>query len=228
MNVEAPAFSKENMQESASWYTLFDKISPKDKWFIDIGSSFGMVSFCSVNYKPSKIICFEPSFYRYTLLHKNIIENNLTHLFHIFNKACGDKNEKLKFISSPTNDNGGLLTTEYLDRKGSFGIEETVHCVNIYDFLINVYSEEDVVSNLGMIKIDTEGHDFVILNALKPIIDKCKPIIIVEWWYEESLNIKLFDAIRNLNYQAFNSETLEPISEKDFSKKSHNLVLKPI
>ena len=104
---------------------------------------------------------------------------------------------------------GGITSNS----SSSYGI----HSVRLYPFLIDFYGKE-FVDNICMIKIDTEGHDAVILSDLDP---RFRPRVLwVEWYsgfqfydYENLImedenwctpgSASLFDIPHSLGYQVF-------------------------
>ena len=123
---------------------------------------------------------------------------------------------------------------------GFYHIE--VECVNTSDFLLKNYSLEDLKNNLKFIKIYCEGHDYAVIESLKPLIDIIKPIIFCEWWFFDSA-IKLFNIAEEINYSTYRSDNPDVLANKDyigkgllleslgtrnqFLQQSHDLILIP-
>lgn len=229
MNYNIFCHYPESCQKDADKFLkIYSQFNFKNKYFLDIGSSIGLASFCSLDFLPSKNICFEPSKIRYNILLDNINKNNLKEQFECYNFGCSNYNFNTQMISSICGDNGGILIDDGIEnRSGSEGLLEDIECIKIDDFLINTYGTDVLSKNLGFIKIDTEGHDFIILNNLKNIIQLSRPYILIEWWHNKNINDKIFEAIENINYIPLNSDSFKIENANNFHNKSSDLILIP-
>jgi FkbM family methyltransferase len=114
------------------------------------------------------------------------------------------------------------------DRAGSECFDAKI--VNVPSFLKERYSNE-VLSNVGFIKIDTEGFDDRILLTLKPLLEitNPKPIIFIEWYisHTSSDHRQRYKAnIAAINYipYALDGETEINL---DTHEKLHDIILRP-
>jgi FkbM family methyltransferase len=73
------------------------------------------------------------------------------------------------------------------------------------------YLSDDEISKIDLIKIDTEGHDFLILDGSRDFIDTVKPKLFVEWFsqFNQEQSNAIFDIIESLDYVALYPKTLE-------------------
>jgi FkbM family methyltransferase len=140
-----------------SEYFFPNKISPKI--IFDIGGNIGITSILMSKVFPdSKIFSFEPMLENFKILEKNIEEyENIK----AFNFGLGSKNGNFKVYLSDDSENfgGASFFPDLIGNK----IEPYVDCEvkNINDII-----DELNVSSIDLIKIDTEGAEFDILNGI--------------------------------------------------------------
>jgi len=78
---------------------------------------------------------------------------------------------------------------------GNYPLKRLVRTIDINHFLDNLN-----VSNLSLIKLDTEGADVKILNLMEKYIYKFRPIIHIEWF--PTTEGELYDFLVNKNYSS--------------------------
>ncbi len=140
----------------------FIKIKNKDiKIVLDIGANIGNFSILSnMLYPKSKIYSFEPIPQTFSILEQNV--SNLKNI-NIFNMAIGEKTGKQKM--SFDEDSSGL------SRFSSKGTEVEVSSLD--DFI-----ELKRISNIDILKIDTETFESFVLKGAKKSLAKTKYICI--------------------------------------------------
>jgi FkbM family methyltransferase len=152
----------------------------KDKTFVDVGHSTGWFSL-QVSLKGYKVIAFEPMSPAYSRAKENMKINNLNYM--LYNEAVSDKNsDETKIYYNP---NVPITTGASLDS----GIRSSL---NKKFFTIKTVRLDDVIEkeNVGIIKIDVEGHELSVLRGAQKIINKNRPKLILEANdknYEETL-----------------------------------------
>jgi len=141
-----------------------------DMYCLDIGAQTGFYSLIMAGYvgKSGKVFAFEPLDASFRLLKKNIHENRLEKIVSALNVAC----------SSVTGSISASIVSNMVvaDKKGRFQFD----CVAL----------DDVISEtVHFCKIDVEGHEVQVLEGMKEIIKKHRPILITEmneYWLSKS------------------------------------------
>jgi len=215
--------------ELKNFYNIFSKYVKSNDWAIDIGAGVGDTTLVlgELVGEGGKVICLEPSI-TYDLLIKNIqinkdfIKRIQPYKIGAYNRYCIKK-----IVTSPQRDNGGIVDDLFSsegrnNRSNGYDID----VVNMNNFLFERYSEEER-SRIKFIKIDTEGLDFLILNNLRPFINKYKPIIFIEWWNNELLSDVIFDIINQINYNSIRDDNFQKTGPEEFPQRAQNLILIP-
>jgi FkbM family methyltransferase len=180
---------------------------------LDIGAQVGNLSVVFSLFA-NKVISFEPNPASYEVLEENSKLNpNITS----YNLACSIKEEPITFhYSDPGLCNGGFaeaLNAGVGVTGHSFPLD--VYGVNVTEFLKD--SHPDFINNIGLIKIDAEGHDKEIIPTLKEILDLNKPILITEVYAGlnfEEMN-ELIKSINNIDYIAYNEINYYSLYDKN-------------
>lgn len=104
--------------------------------------------------------------------------------------------------------NGGLVNHNWGIGTGSQSID--VPGIKL-ETLCEKYLNDEEINKIDLIKIDTEGHDVLILDSSRDFIDRIKPTIIIEWFAgfgAESVN-KMFETISSIGYVAMYPKTFK-------------------
>lgn len=174
---------------------LSQLISPKST-VIDIGAQAGYMS-VAYSLFANKVISFEPNPVAFEVLEKN---SKLNTNIIPYNVGISNEESIEEFHYSDYGFcNGGFA------KKTDYGIGVTGHVcpIDVYvkkldEFVLN----EEVIS---LIKIDAEGHDYIILDSIQDIIKKFKPYIITEIYTgssEREIN-QLLKTIKHLGYKCY-------------------------
>jgi FkbM family methyltransferase len=134
---------------------------------IDIGADLGWWSLFCKEYNSTSIIhAFEPNPETYSTLQKYY-----TDTFNVYNMAVSNNNTPLLIEFSDSNSHS----------RGNTG--ESVECTTI-DFIF------DKVSKIDIIKIDTEGHDIIIVKSLERFFNRIDTIVFefTVYWYGNNKN----------------------------------------
>ncbi len=138
---------------------------------IDIGGHKGeTLEFFLDNFNVNKIFVFEPNKELFEYIKNKFINKKI----YLFNYGVGIKNEK-KILNITVNSASSTINninknTEYFKRKKrilSFGSKkfflgtQTIKVVNLSEFILNKENKIDIL------KIDTEGYEFNILNGVQ-------------------------------------------------------------
>ena len=142
---------------------------PDGKCFLDVGANVGVYTLRMA----SKAVCvhaFEPSLDIYEVLRENVrhLPNVTTYPF-----ALSDKNNEVNFI---------LLSSEHVANRFLVTNPETVLEFNP-DRLVKVPArtlDSLGICNVGLIKVDVEGHESQVLRGAIETLKQQKPTLIVE------------------------------------------------
>tara|TARA_A100001015_G_scaffold51748_1_gene56856 strand:- start:3118 stop:3831 length:714 start_codon:yes stop_codon:yes gene_type:complete len=182
---------------------LKKNLSKKIDLYVDVGAHNGeMINTILNNFTVKKILAFEPNPECLNTL-KKIKKNNLK----IFEFALGNKKGKVDlnigYISSMSSINN-------IDNKSFYSKLKKI-IIGIFYFKSSIYKKkikikvktlsEILIKNkfkkIDLLKIDTEGYEFNVLNGLENFLEKTK-IILLECHYDDSL-------IKNYNLSSLNS-----------------------
>ncbi len=159
--------------ETTGYIKELTKEFRKDDVFLDIGANFGTMSLAS----QCKTYCFEPCKSTFTLLKSNIKLNPQKDITPIC-EAVAEKEKDYHVVEHA----GGYTGMNRIEEGGD---RTTI--------TIDNWANQNNIKNIKLIKIDTEGHDNLIIQGAREIIERDKPIIIVEAFDEEttkSINYK--------------------------------------
>lgn len=140
--------------------------------FIDVGANIGLISLGIKRNLPScEIFCFEPGKSQSNYLKKNIEFNKLD--IKTFEVALSNENGQSRFSShDPIHSSGdGFFDTGRAGKANSTIVETMT---------LDTWWEEHQRPKIGLIKIDTEGAEFLILKGARQVINACLPIILLE------------------------------------------------
>lgn len=168
--------------------------------FLDLGANIGLHSiYCSkLGYKVSSV---EPDPINLQLLTSNLELNDIQNIT-VIPKAISDKTDIVKFIHV----NGNYTGSHIVGEKDSYG-EKTY-------FEVQTTTFNDLNFENGLVKMDIEGHESVVLKSLdKSIYDRCDFIVeihgeynqkeVFEYFKDSSINIfsqkKLFHKVLKLD-----------------------------
>lgn len=157
---------------------------PENPVIIDAGAHVGTHSLFWARYKNAKsIYAFEPQADIFDILKTNIELNNYQNIIHPFNIGLSNISGKARI--SATVQNISALTQIKEDETGDI----TVESIDNFDFN---------GEKIDFIKIDTERHEFKILQGAKNLIKKDKPVIFVETSYDTDEEV--IDLMKSYNY----------------------------
>ena len=212
----------------------FQKIIDKDCVAIDIGAHIGEFSKLFAKCA-KKVIAFEPNNFVFQSLESNLKKENYLNV-DIYNLACTKENKKYIFnYSDPKihkdGSNGGFLSN--LENKGFckyHSYEQEVNGVNLLDFIEKNYSSD--INNIKFIKIDAEGYDKEILKTIIPLIEKNRPVLMVEAFkFLTELELEdYFNVIDSLGYKIYDISPLDnivdcagPLDQDEFKYFTYNV-----
>lgn len=140
---------------------------------IDVGANIGNHTIFFAKYCATKVIAYEPFPSTYSILEKNIIQNNLTNV-QLMNLGLGDKAEEVFMISVDGNQGMNKIDSngDTLIKTVSFDSTAGKHL-------------SDIVT---LIKLDCEGYEEKALLGLIKTIEQDHPALFIEAHTEVELN----------------------------------------
>jgi FkbM family methyltransferase len=174
---------------------------------LDIGANIGGFSSWMARYfNKGKIYCFEPQRLVYQILCANMSINNLDNVY-AYNIALGNQTSKIKFLEPNYN-----VPNDF----GTFSLVRDTIKEKSNEIIIDMYSLDDFVdqyqiSQLDLLKIDTEGMEIMILQGGQRSIKKFKPVLFIEYsdgvdsWHDQ---IEIFLNEYNYSYQYIGNNLL--------------------
>lgn len=162
---------------------------------IEIGTNLG--SHCiplSKKNRLGKYFCFEPQIDIFKMLVTNITLNECDNVIP-YNYGISDKFSLIPYSTSKINKKN----------RGGFRINTDIFSTNNDTFLklqpISYFSELFTLESVKLIKIDVEGFEILVVNSLRDLIAKFKPIIFVE--YEHNTFSELCKILKNMDYHLY-------------------------
>lgn len=183
--------------DAFEYTSLFDRLAPKCNSFFDIGANIGYYSFLAERCGVKDVYSFEPSPDAIFYLQKNA-ELNESKNIRIFQLALSNSNESISFHKVKS------LKYKYLKHNlgGVSGVNPigkeseriTVQSITLDDFV-----NKNMIGQLDLIKIDTEGTEDKILQGAAHTIANHRPIIICETLYKK-IETEIATEIQKHNY----------------------------
>jgi FkbM family methyltransferase len=158
--------------ENAIYYMEKILQSMNDPVCLDIGANIGNHALVMTKYS-KMVYCFEPQKEVVDLLNKTKEANHLNNL-EVFCTALSDKNEELVFYKNLDGHGGSSTFISCL--KANKYATENITCVIGDDLL-----QKNNIHHIDFIKIDVEGFEARALNGIKQLIQKSRPVIMMEW-----------------------------------------------
>jgi len=210
---------------------------PKDAIIIDIGANFGVMSlqFAKIA-SEGKVYSFEPTYYALTKFNRNLELNpelaKRIEVINSFLSARSAANADIKAYSSwkVNDEKSSDMHPEHL---GAAKSTEGVGAMSLDDFCKNKQLDK-----LDFIKIDTDGHEYEILQGAKETLAKYRPQLIFEIGLyvmtEKNIDFSFYsNYFKSLNYKMYDSTstdiiTLENHKEYIPKKGTIDIIAKPL
>jgi FkbM family methyltransferase len=141
--------------------------------FIDIGANVGFYScFAAALNETVKVFSFEPNSDVRKRLHKNIMLNNSHDRIAVLPYGLGERNEELELYVPPRSGSGaGSLRNLHPEEGESVTLKVDIHKLS------SIFPNLDSVD---LLKIDIEGSELAAIKGGLELIQRNKPVIIVE------------------------------------------------
>ncbi|WCO02538.1 FkbM family methyltransferase [Psychroserpens ponticola] len=166
---------------------------------LDIGANFGYLSLVWAKSvcKTGQVISFEPNKNVYNSLLKSIAINNLNNI-QVENLAIGNENKSVNlFFENSTTSN--VIQSDISQSLG------TIQMIRIDDFI-----KSQKLTQCHLVKIDVDGIELDILKGSINMLNKFRPIVIVEI----NDDIRIVEFFIENNYQVLNGNLKEYDSNK--------------
>jgi FkbM family methyltransferase len=153
---------------------------------IDIGAHIGCYVLEFRRYSNAQIIAFEPSPFVFEILGKNVAINSLEGV-EIRRCACGDMNGQIWLnagINSSISQSGSLqlrdCASPLSNCEESHGTARQEMAEHLSVRLAALDDELESLENISFLKVDCEGFEYHVLSGAKRILDKHRPIVLIE------------------------------------------------
>ena len=175
-------------------------LSCTDGIILDIGSHTGIYSLVAKNsIKNGAVISFEPHFLNFSRLNLNFRANKFS-TNTLFMNAVGEKNEILSF-SVDSNFN-------FLSSGGKIGKVNNMSTTKIKTFAMDSFLDDQAKTNVKLIKIDVEGHEYKVFLGMKNIILKSQPVLFFECISDKD-STQIYSFLCSNNYRIFIVDDIE-------------------
>ena len=195
---------------------------------IDIGANQGdtTIPIAIAVGKRGLVLAFEPNKYVFPVLKKNAsLNTEKTNIVPLMLAATENDEELTFYFGDPSFLNGGRYEG-FSILKQSRIFKQKVSGVNIEKFLRREHS--DIISKIKYIKIDTEGHDLVVIRSIRNLLAECRPYIKAEVFIHTSYEqrLEMHRILKDMGYTIykFDSENIykgEAIDETKLMKWKH-------
>jgi FkbM family methyltransferase len=219
-----------------SFHEIFEYYAHKNHWSkwikpgmtcIDIGGHSGDTAIPMMVYSRGTVLTVEPNPTILPYLDLNCkLNSHLGGRFVIATEAVTNQNvDKLIFKDHQNGMCNGGLVNESWDAETAARVSgmsgQSIEVVGLtLESMMNQYLTQAEIERIGFIKTDTEGYDIEIIDNIRDILVKYKPVLFTEWFvhYSTADTQKLFDVIDAAGYVAFYPETMEPANPETRSE----------
>ena len=176
--------------------------------FVDIGAWNGVLSMYA-SFKAKEVHSFEPDKIAFKNLENNIKLNSINNI-KINNAGASNINGVANLYVRSFGDS----TSSLIERKDGYhsNVIDTIKTIRLVEYL-------SALNNIGLIKIDIEGGEEIVIPSMQDYIVKNKPTMYVSfhpnWFTEKEKSINYFAELFSSNYKIYNILHKE-ISKKDF------------
>lgn len=163
------------------------KIKMNDQIALDIGANIGNHSIYFKKYF-KKVIAFEPIIKTFNILKLNV---------------SNYKNIEIKNFGLSSSNGTFYMETNKTNIGGSRIVKDNTNSGESFDFF--VLDDLKIEGNVGLIKIDVEGHEYEVLKGSEKLIKNNYPIILFELNKNDFVNGKslVYDLLKEYGYSSF-------------------------
>lgn len=177
---------------------LFKDFLKTGDTFIDIGANIGLMSIFASKIVGEKgnVYSFEPNPTTLNILHKNLALNSVQNVT-VCPFALGSENANQQIYANWHINRGGASLVKPSTDSESFDIE-----VIRFDKFYN----ENIKSDIALIKIDVEGFEMQVLGGFGTILEQTTPYLIIECGEERgdvsATKVEVYNYVNQLNLYA--------------------------
>ena len=165
---------EENVAKTLQRYLRIDSV------FIDIGANIGFFSLLAARIAPKgKVLSFEPDRNNFKLLSTAILYNGLENIISAYPVAVSDQDDTIVLSDLGSSKNTGARFTA----KDISTLRPLVHGPDPFFERVKAVSLDNFISdqNVDLIKIDIEGYEPFAFRGMEQILNRYKPVVIVEF-----------------------------------------------
>ncbi|WP_078429818.1 FkbM family methyltransferase [Alkalihalobacterium alkalinitrilicum] len=180
MTLQRPGYIEDMIHKHGSWEPhlsdFLSKFISDGSVFLDIGANIGYHSlYLASLYSNATVMSFEPHPKIYQQLSRNVEINKFKNVL-VYNKAVGDTKGSVDFYMQDIfNYNRGLSCINYDSSIGNKIKKIKVDIVALDEFL-----NEDIKKKVRVLKIDTQGYEYHVLQGALNLLQKSQPVIAFE------------------------------------------------
>ncbi|WP_137789143.1 FkbM family methyltransferase [Bacillus sp. E(2018)] len=180
MNLHLPGFIEETIQNTGNWepymMTTLKKYLKDGGIFVDVGANIGYHALHAASLNSNlDCICFEPHPEIFEQLQQNIAINSFSNV-RAHPLAIGNSVGHINFhMQNRNNYNRGMSAIDYYD-----GIGTDYKTVQVPTTTLDTFLDLETKSKVKLIKIDTQGHEYQVIQGALELIDTSHPVITLE------------------------------------------------
>lgn len=190
--------------KSFEFTSIFIELIKKMDVFLDVGTNIGYYSILGGKFNPDlKVIAFEPSEGAMIYACENVRINKLESIIKVEPLALSNKTERLDFynVTNPKFPTIHNLSGEHNLTASKDKIKYVKTKAD--GIMLDQYFDENKLKRVDLIKIDTEGSEYLILKGAEDVIKKHRPIIICETLFN-TIEKELEEIILPHGYEFYN------------------------
>ena len=227
-----------NLEAFTFRHEKFSELIPEDSIVLDVGAHVGGFSIVFGSCVPKgKVLAFEPNPLTFKTLEKNTKDNPDYNIIPYNYAATQESKPYTFYYSDPERYGNGMNGGNFNDIKNGSQIKQfhttpvEVKGVNLYDFLLENYKDE--LHKIKFIKTDTEGYDKEVLKTLAPLINRNKPVLMVESFMASTKEeiADYFETIKSFGYEIYDIAPLDnktdctgPLNGEEFEYYTYNIM----
>ncbi len=183
---------------------IFESLIKKVRCFYDVGANIGLYSLLAARFNPQiQVVAFEPAAGPLYFLRENVGLNSFRNI-RVENMALADQVGTIEFFEIQNRKYPWLkhnLSGESNAGSKTQGRDFVPTKVEATTF--DQYVKTHCVSNIDLIKIDTEGTEHLILKNASNVFTKLRPILISETLFQKN-EVELEEVMKSFGYRFFN------------------------
>ncbi|MBI1802215.1 MAG: FkbM family methyltransferase [Chloroflexi bacterium] len=179
---------------------------------IDVGANVGSLTLVMAwaTGPSGKVFAFEPHPVIYRRLAANVALNRLWHVA-LYDQAISNQEGPVPFYTASPDDANQAKSS--IRRREYAGVTREITVQAVRGTSIR---EFEALAACDFIKVDTEGHDFVVIQEIAPLIDRLRPHVVFEYsrraWLANDIPLApAIDFFKSRGYSLYNLKSRKPI-----------------